>query len=91
MTEQASDDGRGSASGMLAGSAGDVARMTAGTVSKLRVGQQWDLLVGGVKHNILAQGPQDIAGKQLATTMVNLYAPECKMLSRARDRPIWGA
>eukprot|EP00972_Heterocapsa_arctica_P015452 2275210-Heterocapsa_arctica.AAC.1 len=45
-------------------------------------GQHWDLLVGWVERNLVVQGPQDIAGNQRATTMVNLYALECKTVSR---------
>eukprot|EP00972_Heterocapsa_arctica_P056600 8355563-Heterocapsa_arctica.AAC.1 len=36
-------------------------------------------------------GPHATATEQLRRSRANLYAPDCKTLSRARDRPIPGA
>ena len=53
--------------------------------------QPWDLLIGGREHDVLGpQGKFEEVKKQTCESGVTWFAPDCKTMSSARDKPIRG-
>ena len=59
-------------------------------VKRLRVGVPWDLKRGGARHDVLTKAGREGLERQRRESDLTLYAPDCKTLSRARDRPLKG-
>ncbi|CAE8637383.1 unnamed protein product, partial [Polarella glacialis] len=65
----------------------DVARVA---LKLLQTGKPWDLKIGGAAHDVLTKEGEEGVSLQTLSSAVSFFAPDCKTLSRARDRPIRG-